>query len=64
MEVSTQENDPPLGSAEFNISSNSDNLLSSDKFQIHEHGEFYLSFEEWQNITLTDSKGNIKCNRN
>ena len=31
---------------------------------MHEYGEFYLSFEEWQNITLTDSKSNIKCNRN
>ena len=27
-------------------------------------GQFNLSFEDCQNLTLTDSEGNIKCNRN
>ena len=39
-------------------------LGSSDKLEINEYGEFKLSFEESQNITLTDSEGNTKCNRN
>ena len=65
VEVSSQDNHTSLCSADFNVSSNSANLLgSSDKFEINENGEFNLSFEEWQNLTLTDSEGNIKCNRN
>ena len=65
VEVSNQDDHTSICSTDFDISSNSANLVgSSDKLEINENGEFNLSFEEWQNITSTDSEGNTKCNQN